>query len=61
MAVRLTGGDVARWRRDWEAMMRRYQPGRDHLLAAGLAAVEEIHGRAPERVLDLGGGPGTTP
>ncbi|MDG4799990.1 class I SAM-dependent methyltransferase [Micromonospora sp. WMMD980] len=52
--------DVARWRRDWEAAMRHYQPGRDEMLATGLAAVEEAHGRTPERVLDIGGGPGTT-
>ncbi|MGA4688211.1 class I SAM-dependent methyltransferase [Micromonospora sp. AB353] len=52
--------DVARWRRDWEAVMRHYQPGRDEMLAAGLAAVEQAHGRTPERVLDIGGGPGTT-
>ncbi|WBB48520.1 class I SAM-dependent methyltransferase [Verrucosispora sp. WMMA2044] len=52
--------DVARWRRDWETMMRHYQPGRDDLLAAGLTAAEQAHGRAPERVLDVGGGPGTT-
>ncbi|MFV2112964.1 class I SAM-dependent methyltransferase [Micromonospora sp. LOL_025] len=51
---------VARWRRDWETMMRHYQPGRDGLLAAGLTAAEQAHGRAPERVLDVGGGPGTT-
>ncbi|MEG3636969.1 class I SAM-dependent methyltransferase [Micromonospora palythoicola] len=52
--------DVARWRRDWEAMMRHYQPDRDDLLAAGLATAEQAHGRAPERVLDVGGGPGCT-
>ncbi|MEV2240332.1 class I SAM-dependent methyltransferase [Micromonospora sp. NPDC049891] len=52
--------DVARWRRGWEAMMRYYQPDRDQLLAAGLTAVENIHGRGPARVLDIGGGPGTT-
>ncbi|MCX4471358.1 class I SAM-dependent methyltransferase [Micromonospora sp. NBC_01655] len=40
--------------------MRHYQPGRDDLLAAGLAAVETAHGRPPARVLDVGGGPGTT-
>lgn len=56
----LTPGEVARWRWDWDAMMRHYQPGRDDLLAAGFAAVEEVHGRFPERVLDIGGGPGTT-
>ncbi|XTZ14498.1 class I SAM-dependent methyltransferase [Micromonospora echinospora] len=60
MSIRLTAGDVARWRRDWEAMMRHYQPGRDDLLAAGLAAVEQVHGGAPRRVLDVGGGVGTT-
>ncbi|SCG76074.1 class I SAM-dependent methyltransferase [Micromonospora coxensis] len=60
MPPALTPKDVARWRRGWESMMRHYQPGRDDLLAAGLAAAEEIHGRAPERVLDVGGGPGTT-
>lgn len=51
---------VAQWRRDWETMMRRYQPGRTELLTVGLAAAEQIHGRAPNRVLDVGGGPGTT-
>ncbi|TDB77973.1 trans-aconitate 2-methyltransferase [Micromonospora sp. KC723] len=56
----LNPDDVARWRRDWETMMRHYQPGRDDLLAAGLAAAEQLLGRAPERVLDVGGGPGTT-
>ncbi|MFC7550491.1 class I SAM-dependent methyltransferase [Plantactinospora sp. GCM10030261] len=56
----LTPAQVARWRRDWETVMRHYQPGRDEILAAGLAAVEEVHGRLPERVLDVGGGPGTT-
>ncbi|MER7457983.1 class I SAM-dependent methyltransferase [Micromonospora sp. NPDC126480] len=60
MATTLAPEDVVRWRRDWETMMRHYQPGRDDLLAAGLAAVEEVHGRPPERVLDVGGGPGTT-
>ncbi|MGK5672202.1 class I SAM-dependent methyltransferase [Micromonospora sp. URMC 106] len=52
--------DVARWRRDWETMMRHYQPGREELLAAGLTAAEQVHGRPPGRVLDVGGGPGTT-
>ncbi|MFC0098946.1 class I SAM-dependent methyltransferase [Micromonospora marina] len=51
---------VARWRRDWETVMRFYQPGRDEFLSAGLAAVEQTLGRSPERVLDVGGGPGTT-
>ncbi|MFG3716031.1 class I SAM-dependent methyltransferase [Micromonospora sp. NPDC047730] len=60
MPSTLDPDDVARWRRDWETMMRHYQPGRDDLLAAGLTAVEQIHGRPPERVLDVGGGPGTT-
>ncbi len=60
MATTLAAEDVARWRRDWDTMMRHYQPGRDDLLAAGLAAAEQIHGRPPERVLDVGGGPGTT-
>ncbi|MDG4795607.1 class I SAM-dependent methyltransferase [Micromonospora sp. WMMD1082] len=55
----LAPADVARWRRDWETVMRYYPPGRDELLAACLAAVEEVHGRPPERVLDVGGGPGT--
>ncbi|ADL47590.1 class I SAM-dependent methyltransferase [Micromonospora aurantiaca (nom. illeg.)] len=52
--------DVARWRRDWDTMMRHYHPDRDDLLAAGLAAAEQIRGRQPERMLDVGGGPGTT-
>ncbi|WP_243710070.1 class I SAM-dependent methyltransferase [Micromonospora sp. KC213] len=52
--------DVAGWRRDWEAMMRHYQPGRDALLTAGLDAVQALTGRPPQRVLDVGGGPGTT-
>ncbi|MEU5948004.1 methyltransferase domain-containing protein [Micromonospora sp. NPDC047465] len=60
MPAILTLDDVARWRRDWEAMMRHYQPDRDGLLAAGLAAAERVHGRPPERVLDVGGGPGAT-
>ncbi|MEV4490045.1 class I SAM-dependent methyltransferase [Micromonospora coxensis] len=60
MRTALTPEDVARWRRGWETMMRHYQPGRDDLLAAGLAAAEETHEGAPERVLDVGGGPGTT-
>ncbi|MGN9779663.1 class I SAM-dependent methyltransferase [Micromonospora sp. H33] len=60
MATTLVSQDVARWRRDWETMMRHYQPGRDDLLAAGLAAAEQVLGHAPERVLDVGGGPGTT-
>ncbi|MEU4640611.1 class I SAM-dependent methyltransferase [Micromonospora sp. NPDC023814] len=59
MPTILTPDDVARWRRDWEAMMRHYQPGRDDLVAAGLAAVE-TRGPAFRRVLDVGGGPGTT-
>ncbi|WP_253290037.1 class I SAM-dependent methyltransferase [Verrucosispora sioxanthis] len=57
----LAHADVARWRRDWESVMRHYQPGRDELLAAGLAAAEKAHGRRPERVLDVGGGPGRWP
>jgi SAM-dependent methyltransferase len=60
MATTLAPEDVARWRRDWETMMRHYQPGRDDLLAVGLAAAEQVHGRTPARVLDVGGGPGTT-
>ncbi|TWJ21197.1 class I SAM-dependent methyltransferase [Micromonospora endolithica] len=60
MATTLAPEDVARWRRDWETMMRHYQPGRDDLLAAGLTAAEEVPGNPPERVLDVGGGPGTT-
>ncbi|QOC93431.1 class I SAM-dependent methyltransferase [Micromonospora craniellae] len=60
MSGQLDSGDVARWRRDWNAMMHHYQPGRDDLLVAIVAAVEELHGRAPERVLDIGGGPGAT-
>jgi SAM-dependent methyltransferase len=60
MESALAPEDVARWRRDWETMMRRYQPGRIELLTAGLAAAEQVHGRAPDRVLDIGGGPGTT-
>ncbi|MBU8861557.1 MULTISPECIES: class I SAM-dependent methyltransferase [unclassified Micromonospora] len=56
----LAPADVAWWRRDWETVMRYYQPGRDEFLAAGLAAVQEMHGRSAERVLDVGGGPGTT-
>ncbi|TDC83927.1 class I SAM-dependent methyltransferase [Micromonospora sp. KC606] len=41
-------------------MMRHYQPGRDVLVTAGLDAVEALSGRPPRRVLDVGGGPGTT-
>ncbi|ROO60476.1 methyltransferase family protein [Micromonospora sp. Llam0] len=56
----LTRDDANRWRRDWETMMCHYQPGRTELHDAGLAATERVHGRAPGRVLDVGGGPGTT-
>ncbi|WP_422771427.1 class I SAM-dependent methyltransferase [Plantactinospora sp. WMMC1484] len=59
MPVDLAPADVARWRRDWEAMMGHYQPGRASLVAAGLHAVTTMLGRQPERILDLGGGPGT--
>ncbi|MFV2110390.1 class I SAM-dependent methyltransferase [Micromonospora sp. LOL_015] len=52
--------DIARWRRGWETMMRRYQPGRIELLACGLSATEQVLRRVPDRVLDIGGGPGTT-
>ncbi len=60
MSTMLIPSDVARWRRAWEAAMRHHQPGRDELLAAVLTAVEEMHGQTPQRILDIGGGPGTT-
>lgn len=60
MPPTLNPDDVACCRRDWDIMMRHYQPGRDELLTTGLAAVESIQGHAPGRVLDVGGGPGTT-
>ncbi|SCF24281.1 Methyltransferase domain-containing protein [Micromonospora haikouensis] len=56
MATALALEDVARWRRDWEFMMCHYQPDRDDLLTVGL----QLLGRPTERVLDVGGGPGTT-
>ncbi|WP_192579684.1 trans-aconitate 2-methyltransferase [Micromonospora sp. AMSO31t] len=40
--------------------MRHYLPGRHGCLAAGFDAVEQILGRSPAAVLDLGGGVGTT-
>ncbi|MDG4765893.1 class I SAM-dependent methyltransferase [Solwaraspora sp. WMMD406] len=60
MAAALDPDRVSRWRGDWETMMHRYQPGRAEQLIAGLAAAEQVHGRTPDRVLDIGGGPGTT-
>ncbi|WP_210405827.1 hypothetical protein [Micromonospora sp. MH33] len=60
MRTVLAPQDLTRWRRDWGAMMRHYQPGRKELVTAGLDAVDALLGRPPQRVLDVGGGPGTT-
>ncbi|MFI6823139.1 class I SAM-dependent methyltransferase [Micromonospora sp. NPDC050187] len=60
MTTALPAGATRQWRRDWDPMMNDYMPGRDACLTAGFDAVEQILGRPPSAVLDLGGGPGTT-
>ncbi|WP_285791686.1 class I SAM-dependent methyltransferase [Micromonospora sp. NBRC 101691] len=60
MTTALPAAATCRWRRDWDPMMDDYLPGRDACLTAGFDAVDQILGRPPSAVLDLGGGPGTT-
>ena len=48
----------ARWRAAWDEVMTGFVPGLSSLEEAWSAAAEAVLGRAPRRVLDLGGGPG---
>ena len=50
--------ESARWRTAWDEVMTGFVPGLPALEAAVGAATEAVLGRAPRRVLDLGGGPG---
>ncbi len=49
---------AARWRAAWAEVMGAFVPGLTTLEEAVCRAAEAVRGRAPDRVLDLGGGPG---
>jgi trans-aconitate methyltransferase len=49
---------ITRWRAAWTQVMGGFVPGLGALEEAVCRATEAVHGRAPGRVLDLGGGPG---
>lgn len=47
-----------RWRTAWQEMMGGFVPGLPTLEGIVCRAAEAVRGKAPRRVLDLGGGPG---
>jgi trans-aconitate methyltransferase len=49
---------IAGWRDGWDAMMAGFVPGMTSCEETIFHAVEGLHGGPPNRVLDLGGGPG---
>ena len=57
-AVTLDRPQILRWRADWARVMSAFVPGLEDLEDTLCRTVEAVHGRAPARVLDLGGGPG---
>ena len=56
--MRSTTLSAARWRATWDEVMTGFVPGMARLEAAIAATVEAVRRGAPQRVLDLGGGPG---
>ncbi|WP_410813832.1 class I SAM-dependent methyltransferase [Micromonospora sp. 067-2] len=54
----LDRSQTVRWRRTWDQIMGRFVPNLATLEETLCRAAEAVHGRTPERVLDLGGGPG---
>ena len=57
-AVTLDRPQILRWREEWARVMAAFVPGLEELEDTLCRAAEAVHGRAPARVLDLGGGPG---
>ncbi|GAA0479266.1 hypothetical protein Ade02nite_39900 [Paractinoplanes deccanensis] len=53
-----TALDSDRWRSTWDEVMTGFVPGMAGLESAIATTVEAVHGGAPARCLDLGGGPG---
>lgn len=53
-----TALDSTRWRSAWDEVMTGFVPGLSGLESATFTTAEAVLGRPPQRVLDLGGGPG---